>query len=433
VTTPHLDYVFDRLDHTDGSEAARARQQGWLQAVQRGFHQGGPNEDYEKVWRAHVAADAVECRGAWLPEGVFGASEVPVATLAWFDKTLSCGREQLPLRMITDVTTRPTHRRRGLVRRLMEDCLDDAVASGVALAALTVSEATIYGRWGFGAATFYQQIELDTGPRFGLRDFTDPGRVELVEPADSWPLVRHQLEAFQQRSRGMVGVPQFYEPLLTARWSFSEKGPDTQLRTAVHLTTPDGPGGTEQVDGVAVYRFDGRDGDKRKVKLLLLLAEDPAAQLALWEYVGGIDLVNHVTYDAFEPTDPLPWALRDLHALTLSARVEFLWVRVLDVPRALAARSWAADGEVVLEVDDAQGHAAGRWQVTVSDGVASVETTDAPAEVTLDAETLGTLYLGPVGVTTLQRAGRLHGTDEHVRRLAAMADLPDQPYNILGF
>jgi predicted acetyltransferase len=62
-----------------------------------------------------------------------------------------------------------------------------------------------------------------------------------------------------------------------------------------------------------------------------------------------------------------------------------------------------------------------------------VETTDALAEVTLDAETLGTLYLGPVGVTTLQRAGRLHGTDEHVRRLAALADLPDQPYNILGF
>ena len=423
MTTPHLDYVFDRLDHADDSEAGRARQQGWLHAVQRGFHLGGPNEDYEKVWRAHLAADDVECRGAWLPDGVFGASDVPVATTAWFDKTLSCGRELLPLRMVTDVTTRPTHRRRGLVRRLMEDCLREAVDDGVPLAALTVSEATIYGRWGFGAATFYQEVELDTGPRFGLRDFTDPGRVELVDPADSWPLVRHQLEAFQQRSRGMVGIPQFYEPMLTARWSFREKGPDTQLRTAVHLTS--GPDGTD--------RFDGRDGDKRKLKLMLLLAEDPTAQLALWEYVGGIDLVNHVTYDAFEPTDPLPWALRDLHALKLSARVEFLWVRVLDVPRALAARSWAADGEVVLEVDDAQGHAAGRWRVRVVAGVADVERTDDPAEVTLDAEALGTLYLGPVGVTTLHRAGRLRGTVEDVRRLAAMTDLPDEPYNLLGF
>ncbi len=426
-----LDYVFDRIDHTDDSETGRTRKRGWLEAVQRGFHQGGASEDYEEVWHAHLAADAVECRGAWLPEGVFGASEVPVATTAWFDKTLSCGRELLPLRMITDVTTRPTHRRRGLVRRLMEDCLADAVAAGVPLAALTVSEATIYGRWGFGTATFYQEVELDTGPRFGLRDFTDPGRVELVDPAGTWDLVRHQLEAYQQRCRGMVGVPQFYEPLLTGRWTYKEKGPDPQLRTAVHLVRD--ADGSERVDGVAIYRFDGRDGDKRKVKLMLLLAEEPASQLALWEYVGSIDLVNHVSYDALEPTDPLHWALRDLNALKLTARQEFLWVRVLDVPRALTARTWSGDGSLVLEVEDAQGHAAGRWQVVVTDGVAAVERTEQEPDVRMDAETLGTLYLGPVGVTTLHHAGRIRGSADAVRRLAAMADLPDQPYNLLGF
>ena len=106
-----------------------------------------------------------------------------MATTAWFDKTLNVGRGLLPLRMITDVTTSPAHRRRGLVRRLMEDCLADAVDHDVPLAALTASEATIYGRWGFGVATLGQEVELDTGPRFGLRDFSDPGRVELSTPA----------------------------------------------------------------------------------------------------------------------------------------------------------------------------------------------------------------------------------------------------------
>ena len=75
----------------------------------------------------------------------------PVATYASFDKTLNAGLEMVPLRMITDVTTSATHRRRGLLRRLIEDDLDDAVAQGVPVAALTASEATIYGRWGFGA------------------------------------------------------------------------------------------------------------------------------------------------------------------------------------------------------------------------------------------------------------------------------------------
>lgn len=423
-----LDYRFDRLDHADDSDAGRARRSGWLQAVQHGFHEGMVPEDYEKLWREHVETDAVECRGAWLPEGAYGASAVPVATTAWFDKTLNCGRELLPLRMITDVTTSPAHRRRGLVRRLMEDCLSDAVAQGLPLAALTASEATIYGRWGFGAATFAHDIELSTGPRFGLRDFTDPGRVELVETAQAWPVVRDQLEAFQQRTRGAVGLPQFYEPYFTARWNWSERGPDKKLRVAVHLDA------AEQVDGVVAYRQDGRDDqNRRKIAVSALLAAAPSTSLALWQFLGGIDLVQTVTYDTFAPTDPLPWALTDLNALTTKGNAEFLWVRVLDVPRALAARPWAADGEIVMEVDDAQGHAAGRWLIRVEGGRATAASTEAEPDVRLSAETLGTLYLGPVDVTTLAGAGRIRGEADAVRRLAALVDLADEPFNILGF
>jgi hypothetical protein len=197
--------------------------------VQYGFHEGRVSEEYQQLFLEHVAADDVECRGAWLPEDAYGAGPIPVATTSWFDKTLNCGRELLPLRMITDVTTSPTHRRRGLVRRLMEDALADAVAQDVPLAALTVSEATIYGRWGFGVGTFAHTVEVDTGPRFGLRDFTDPGRVELIDPRESWHLVRDHLERYQQRTRGAVGLPAFYEPFLTGRWNFNEKGEDKLL------------------------------------------------------------------------------------------------------------------------------------------------------------------------------------------------------------
>ncbi|WP_167305867.1 GNAT family N-acetyltransferase [Nocardioides euryhalodurans] len=423
-----MDYDFGELDFGDDSEPARARRTGWLQAVQYGFHEGRLSEEYEKLWLEHVEADGVVCRGAWLPADAFGAGPVPVATTSWFDKTLNVGREMLPLRMITDVTTSAAHRRRGLVRRLMEDCLADAAEAGLPLAALTVSEATIYGRWGFGAATFAQEATLDTGPRFGLRDHTDPGRVEFFDPRDSWPMIRDHLDRLHATSRGSVGLPAFYEPFLTGAWNFREAGPDKQLRGVVHLDAD------EHVDGLVLYRQDGRDEQNwRKVKVVAMLADHPTTRLSLWEFLGGIDLVRTVTWGLMPADDPLRWALRDLNALKLGSNEEFLWVRVLDVPVALGARPWAADGEVVIEVTDAQGHAAGRWLVATAGGIAKVVPTDQPAELALDAETLGTFLLGPVPVTTLHHAGRITGDETAAARLGAMADLAEPPYNLLGF
>lgn len=423
-----MDYQFETLDLSDGSDRSRARLSGWVQAVMYGFHEGRTEEELERLVLRDALADGATPVGAWLPEGAFGASDVPVATTSWLDKTLNTGRGLLPLRMITDVTTSPAHRRRGLVRRMMEDCLTDAVAQDLPLAALTVSEATIYGRWGFGAATFAQSVELDTGPRFGLRDFTDPGRVEIVDPRDSWPLVRTQLERFHRESRGSVGTPAFYETYFTGAWNFRDSGPDKQLRGAVHL------GPDESVDGVVLYRLDGRDDSGwRKLKLQLLLGADETAMLALWNFLGGIDLVRKVSWYTAAPDDPLRWALRDMNALKLAENQEFLWVRVLDVPTALQGRPWVADDSLVLAIDDAQGHAAGRWQVTTREGVAEVTGTDAEPDLSLDAETLGSLYLSGVGIRTLHAAGRIRGDRKDAERFGAMADLPQPPYNILGF
>jgi predicted acetyltransferase len=195
----------------------------------------------------------------------------------------------------------------------------------------------------------------------------------------------------------------------------------------VHL---DGDG---TVDGVVLYKPDGRDGDKRKLKVTEMMSLTTTAGLALWSFLGGIDLINHVTFPLGHPDDPLQWALTDINAVHYTAHEEFLWVRVLDVEVALAARPRSTDGRVVLEVEDAQGHASGRYQVETTDGRAVVKRTDDDAEVRLDTETLGSLYLGGAHVSALARAGRLQGTDETVDRFAAMADLAEPPYNLTGF
>lgn len=422
-----MDYDFAALDFSDESEGARARRSAWLMAVQRGFHGARPDEEFEKRWLTHMRADDVVCTGAWLPAGEFGAGPAPVATFASFDKTLNAGHEMLPLRMITDVTTSPAHRRQGLVRRLMEADLADAASKGIPVAALTASEATIYGRWGFGAATFAQKVEVDTGPRFGLRAFDDPGRVELIEPPESWPIVKDVFDRFHAKNRGSVGWPQFYEVIHTGAYDFEEGGPDKKLRGAVHL---DGDGA---VDGVVLYKHDGQDGTRRKLKVTEMMALTTSASLALWSFLGGIDLVNHVSFGLAHPDDPLRWALTDINAVSYTALGEFLWVRVLDVETSLTARPWSADGQVVLEVEDAQGYAAGRYRIVTGDGRASVTRTEESAEVTLDAETLGSLYLGGAHASALNRAGRLHGTDTAIDRFARMADLAVPPYNLTGF
>lgn len=422
-----MDYDFATLDFSDDSQAERARVSAWLGAVQRGFHSGRPSDDHEKHWLTHVEADGVVCTGAWLPDGEFGAGPAPVATFAYFDKTLNAGLDLVPLRMITDVTTSPTHRRRGLVRRLMEASLDDAVAQGIPVAALTASEATIYGRWGFGVATFAQKIEVETGPRFSLRDFKDPGRVELIDPLESWSIVKGVFDTFHTTCRGSVDWPQFYELLHTGAYDFNQGGPDTKLRGAVHLDA-DGV-----VDGFALYRPDGEDNDRRKLKVTEMAALTTAAGLALWDFLAHVDLTNHVSYALARPDDPLRWALTDINVVSHTASSEFLWVRVLDVERALAARPWVADGRVVIEVDDEQSHAAGRFVVETRDGRASITRTEEAGEVRMHAEALGSLYLGGAHAATLADAGRLTGTPAALATFARMADLAKAPYNVTGF
>ncbi|WP_374454644.1 GNAT family N-acetyltransferase [Nocardioides sp.] len=418
-----MDYDFAILDFHDESEEATARRRGWIGAVLRGFREDRPEDALVDRWVGHYRTDEVTVRGAWLPEDEFGAGPMPVATYASLDKTLNAGRELLPLRMVTDVTTSAAHRRRGLLRRMIEDDLADAAAQGVPMAALTASETTIYGRWGFGAATLRTGVEVDTSTGFSLRAFADTGRVELVEPADAWPHVKAVFDTFHARQRGSVEWPVQYEDMHSAAFDFESGGANRKLRGAVHL---DAAGA---VDGFVLFK----PGEKQTVKVEEMVALTPEAQLAFWSFLGHMDRVDKVTFNLFHPEDPLVWALTDMNRVKVTEVEEFLWLRVLDVPRCLAARPWAADGTVVLEVDDAQGHASGRYEVATAEGVAAVSRTDRPVDVRLTAETLASLFLGEVEVRRMHHAGRLEATEEAVARLAAMADLSDPPYSLTGF
>ena len=399
---------------------------GWYEAVSRGFHQGRTSEELRQHLGRQLAEDDVVLRGVWQDPPLLGAGSIPVATYASYDKTLHTGRGLHPVLMVSEVTVSPTHRRRGLLRALMSEDLREAAERGLPLAVLTASEGSIYGRFGFGPAVFQHTLEVDTGPRFEVRELDDDGALELLEPAEAWPTVSALFAEFHGRTRGSVARPRFYEALLTGAFDF-ESGQEKLLRTAVHLDAAGRP------DGYVAYRPGARQDGHRRIKVVDLVALNPTAHLRLWRLLADVDLSDSVEWDHAAVDDPLAWALVDPYRVRVTRHGDALWVRLLDVPAALEARPWGSDGSVVLGVDDPLGHAAGRFRVTTRGGAAEVSRTEEAEDVTLGADALGALYLGGVGVRTLHAAGRLCGTHEAVGTWAAMADTGPAPHCLTGF
>ena len=388
------------------------RHEGFVQAIFRAFHDARPGSETARRYVEMAARDRMRATGVWLPEGSFGAGPVPVATYMSFDGTLNTGAGLVPVWMITDVTVSPAHRRRGLLTRLMNADLGAAVAGGFPLAALTASEASIYGRFGFGPATFRDKVRVGLGPTFALRREITGVRVEIVAPEVLGTIPEDDFTVVHEHTRGSISRPSFYGPWVRGDLDPETGEPDKRVHCAVALDGDDRPVG--HVSWKHIGRKDGRS----TIELVDLVGRTTDAHLALWQFVAGIDLVEAAEV-SMPGNDPLRWALRDLRTIHVVGREDLLWLRVLDVPAALMARPWRGTGTVALEVADPLGHAAGRWTVTVRDGVPSVEA-DGRDGVHLDAESLASLYLGAVDVDTLVAAGRIGGDAEGIATLGTL-------------
>ncbi|RCK68460.1 GNAT family N-acetyltransferase [Desertihabitans brevis] len=404
------------------------RVEQWMQAVAMGFLDARIRGAGLRVWAEGMVRDEMVLRGVYLDEVPTGAlgPDMPVATFTSFDKTLNTGAGQLlDLHMITDVTVRPSHRRRGLLRQMMTTDLREAKDRGLSMAALTVSEGSIYGRFGFGAATWCRHIALDTSRRFALRDEAS-GRVEMVDPHGHADLFSDVFRRFHATTRGSVDRPNHYRDLSAGTFDDDMLDVDHARRGAVHHD----PSG--EVDGYVSYRVERTDRS-RELKVHDLVATSSDAYLGLWQFLASVDLVERVSFRRAPMEDPLEFALADPRLYSVTRLEDLIWLRVLDPVGALEGREWSGSGSCVLELRDPLGLAGGRWALDVADGRASVEASTAPADVTLDVDTLASLYLGGVTAPTLARAGRLEGSPDALRTFAELVHLPSRPYSITGF
>ncbi|MEO7269716.1 MAG: GNAT family N-acetyltransferase [Knoellia sp.] len=301
------DFIFANLDLADGSPENTARLNGWLDAIMRAFHRGRPTEEFRTRWFAAVRADGAVHRGVWDSSRLAPGSDVPVATFGHLVKTINAGAATIPAWMITDVTVAPTHRRRGLMRRLMTDNLDLAVTDGAPVAVLTASEGAIYQRFGFGPATRETRLRVDTSSRFRFRTRPDDGgRVTMLEPDVAGPFLSAVFARHHETTRGSLGRPNYYEAWLEG-YDWNEDREDRNQRLAVRF----GPDG--EPDGFVAYamkRHDDSGESEIEVEVRDFVTASPAAYLALWQFLADLDLAEVVTAPG-PVVDPLARALVD--------------------------------------------------------------------------------------------------------------------------
>ena len=411
-------YEVRRFRAAEKDTAAYGACAAWVRAVGFGFHDTRRSDEFVDKVLANYRADDGELTGAYQAGDVAPhslAADVPVATFATLRKDLNIGYgRQLRAQLVTAVTVRGTHRRRGLLRRMMTEDLAASKADGLAVAALTASEASIYGRFGFGVATFERSVKVEAGARFGLRHAA-AGTVEIADRKVLLELAPQVFERVHRVTPGSVVRQEAYRQRSSGSFG-RDGGEDESIRCALHY----GAAGT--VDGYVAYKFAGWDTKPYTVEVVDLVAATDDAYLELWQFLGSIDLIERISWQDAPEDDPLAWALDDPRCIESSDHRDMLWLRILDTDKALGARRYSMDGSLVLSVTDGLGFAAGTFLLEITEGEAAVSAAPpgAAPELTLDVAHLGSIYLGAVCPVTLTAAGKI---TEHVPGAALKARL----------
>ncbi|MHA6618283.1 GNAT family N-acetyltransferase [Pseudonocardia sp. DLS-67] len=291
------------------------------------------------------ADDAAWARSARLysPGRVHGVHEggALVATATSFPSELAVpGGSVLPMAAVTRVGVRADHTRRGMLTALMRAQMDDAAARGEAVASLRASETRIYGRFGYGVATRGRAVRVRADPTLMRPGAPLAGTVRLLRRDEIVPVLRELHARIALRNPGGISRTDGWWSATTARRIEVDRAP---VLAAVHA----GPDGD---DGFAVaYRA---DGPERSLDVADLHAVDVAATAGLWRFLLGVDLVESVQAYLRPLDEPLELLLADPRACAVTGTEDETWLRLVDVPEALAARGYGAADPVLIAVHD---------------------------------------------------------------------------------
>jgi predicted acetyltransferase len=367
----------------------------WYDTLLRAF--GGMPEpaDERELWNALTEPD--RSIGAW-------DGDACVGTAGAFSFRLTVpGGASVPAAGVTMVGVAATHRRRGVLRSMMRRQLDDVREWGRPLAVLTASEPAIYGRFGYGAATYCVNVEVDTTRvRLSVPPGTDDVRLRYAAPADVLDVCEAVYARRVPARPGMLARMPGWQRLVVLDPE-GERGGASPMQCVVAER-----GG--EVVGYARFRVKPEwetAGPEGEVVLLDTEALDAAAHAALWRFLFEIDLTSTLSARGRPLDEPWMSMASDIRRCGLRVR-DSLFVRLVDVGAALEARTYQVPVDVVFEVeDDFCPWNTGRWRLTGDAKGASCARTTEAADLALTVRELGAAYLGGVSLASLAGAGRV--------------------------
>ncbi|MEP7360413.1 MAG: GNAT family N-acetyltransferase [Chloroflexota bacterium] len=351
------------------------------------------------------------------PERMLGAydGETMVGGGAAFSFRMTVpGGARVRLAGVTGVGVIPTHRRRGILRSLMARQLADVRANGEPLAALVASEGSIYQRFGYGLGLLLGAFDIERERAAFRTDVPSTGSIRLVDKEEARRLMPLVYDEVCGATPGFIERDPPWWDERVADIESQRRGAGPQYRA---MYERDG-----ELRGYVRYRIKSEwthIGSASTLFVNELVGVDAEAQRELWRFIFSVDLIARIQYRWGPPRQPLMLMLADPRRLQLRVS-DAIWLRVVDVPAALAARTYAADGSLVLDVsDEFLPVAAGRWRMTVKGGKATLEPTTDSADLVLDTTDLAAAYLGTFSFEDLARAAR---TQEMTPGARARAD-----------
>ena len=213
-----------------------------------------------------------------------------VGTAATWSMTLSVCGGTVPMAGLTMVSVRASHRRRGVLRRMIAAHLADARGRGEPVSGLWASDARIYGRFGYGVAAEGDELTAGSDDGFARGRLLDD--VEVLGDEAAARLLPPVYAAALDRRPGMFARSDGWWHWRRIADRPDLKGDRTPRRHAICRRAG-------EATGYVVYRQhlafeEGRPAGT--VDLEELVALDARAEASLWHHACHLDLFPRVSW-----------------------------------------------------------------------------------------------------------------------------------------
>jgi predicted acetyltransferase len=339
------------------------------------------------------------------PERMHAAfdDDTMVGTTGSFPFTVTIPGGELPAGGITMVGVLPSHRRRGVLTRMMRAQLDHTHHSEEPIAVLWASEGAIYGRYGYGAATRQAEIDIERERAVFPHDPPGQGRCRLLTTDEAMKVLPDVYERARRTTPGMFA--RSHEWWQNHRLADPEKWRDGG--GPMWRVVWENAGGAE---AYALYRVHNvwKEGMPAGwTHVLEAIATSPRATREIWRFLFGVDLVARVKSWFLPPDHALFHMVSEPRRLRMTVK-DALWLRIVDVRGALEPRSYAREGVITVELSDPLcSWNEGTWRIEAEHEGARVSATTDEPDLTLGAADLGAVYLGGTTFSELVDAGRV--------------------------